>query len=574
LYLQVILSVHPLIICLIGMGAVTSSPATLFVKVDQPVVVAGTTVTGNVYLDVKKPTECTSLVIIIGGSEKTCVHYTTTTHTGTGKNRKSHTHHHHARSRSYFLKVSCPIANIPNGTIDKGNYVYPFSCQIPFGVPSTARVGGSSNCDILYTVEVCLSRPGMTQWDVNHSCPFSVHSAVQMVPQMPLYMEPVFHQVTTCCCFKRGRMILGGAGSSSIVSPGDTMRVHYAVKNSSTASIKSINISLIETVSWKAGSHSASSSRSIFSHRMSTTAENNETKLTMEDLTALKRRSDAEVGEGADQAILFALKQMLDTGTYYVDLTVDPSARSSFAGSLIQIRHRLCIQANTAFGTANPLIDYPVIVVNRLADPNFVPTEVCEDSNHDPAVVPVATPVSYSTLPVGWAPVTAPVFVAPPPVALAVPLQVEPQSADGPTFSVGLMDSAVGSGPFDPAGKPFRALLQAFPSSFDAVSLLERWLQANPALATDLTPSDYGELMRSCRFAFDQVLAAELVARYGKDISCAAIAAAAMGAQDSVRRDVVEKLAAGMEVTDKSNCVLVQQCITPFQYMCVESYFK
>jgi hypothetical protein len=64
------------------MGATLSSPATLVVVVNQPTTFSGHTLTGTVYLDVRQPIDALSLVLMISGSEKTVVHYTTTTHSG------------------------------------------------------------------------------------------------------------------------------------------------------------------------------------------------------------------------------------------------------------------------------------------------------------------------------------------------------------------------------------------------------------------------------------------------------------------------------------------------------------
>jgi hypothetical protein len=56
--------------------------ATVVVAMDQNPVVAGSQLTGNVYVDVRKPMTVNSLQLIISGGENTCVHYTTTSSSG------------------------------------------------------------------------------------------------------------------------------------------------------------------------------------------------------------------------------------------------------------------------------------------------------------------------------------------------------------------------------------------------------------------------------------------------------------------------------------------------------------
>eukprot|EP00964_Phaeocystis_antarctica_P080037 scaffold49926_cov55-Phaeocystis_antarctica.AAC.4 len=83
----------------------STSSSSLGIQLDQPAIYAGGTVTGKVFLQVRKDTEADTLQLMLVGQEHAHVHWTTTRTTGTGDNRKTETVHHHAYANRILVQI-------------------------------------------------------------------------------------------------------------------------------------------------------------------------------------------------------------------------------------------------------------------------------------------------------------------------------------------------------------------------------------------------------------------------------------------------------------------------------------
>ena len=510
------------------------------------------------------------------------------------RSKKRKTHHHYARATSTFLKVNVPLKEFPGGLAERGNYEFPFQCEIPVTTPSSLqRTGGKSYCSVGYSVSACLHRPGMLSWDIKGSCPFRVEAAPAPVQHMPLYLEPQFSSVKTCFCYDRGRMLTGGSGSSSVIAAGETLRVNYAVQNESSAEIKSIEIALYERVSWHARHHRASRSRVLYKNSLSTDLRGNQTNLPDSALLATKK-GEKDVNTDDDNTQLRAIKKMLDSGNYFVDIPVLAETNTSYEGELLSVRHQLCITARTSMGTANPEISHPITIVNRHGQGDLASSVPPPPSYTAAQVVPVnllapmamAVPIGYEAekpieehsedeniaLPSYWQAIQSPVYTVP-----TTAFSVARTTADKEENE----DNAFESSMFEPSAPPVTvsyatggvdALLFGLQGAMDQSSEVEKWLACN--IADNLTPPDFFRLFSAIKASYHQTRAAELMSTRLSQVSCAALAEACRGCNEFCRREVVENLVKTAIIVDKQNGGLVSQQMTTFQFMCIEQYFQ
>lgn len=549
------------------MGASGSSSATVVTVLDQPHATAGgTPVSGKVYLDVRKPVQAGSLQVVISGYERTCVHYTTTSTHGTGKNRKTRTNHHYARARSDFMTVNFALAHFGNEKVPVGQYVYPFNFRIPYGVPPPAEEQGRSNFTIGYSVETCLSRNGgLFSGDIKHSCPLNVISGATRIPISPLYMEPERQNVRTCFCFDRGEILLGGSGNTSIAPRGGNILLSYAVRNLSSVKIQNITIKIIERASWSARQHRAYSSRVLFETQMNASEKNNQTQLDSTDLQPLDKKLQESTMLEID-SLMRELKLRLDAGQASISAVVPNYARCSYYGNgLIRIDHLLILKVNTSTGTANPETTYPIIICNPPLEQVQMPVLEAKLLNEVPA------------LPADWAPVVAQAVVVPLPMCMATPQEQDeenynclavPSAPPAPT-SLLQQDGVVSA---ETMG--WESLLAALPGSFEPCKLLDQWLGMNAAQLSSFESHQLTRLFQTLHRTFDQVEAAEILAkRYMTDIKCDAIAAVVHGCFRENHVPVIIHLAGNNTIVDKDNYGVVREQLTAFQWLQVEKYF-
>ena len=94
----------------------------------------------------------------------------------------------------------------------------------------------------------------------------------------------------------------------------------------------------------------------------------------------------------------------------------------------------------------------------------------------------------------------------------------------------------------------------------------------------NITVEQIKSLFSLVKQGFDQSRVADRISNFNgspvmKSITCAHIAAAAQGCDESYRRDVIDKLCSTTLVTDKENSGMVAAQLSAFQFMMVEQYF-
>jgi hypothetical protein len=556
-------------------------------------------VTGKVYLQVNQNSvSCGSIGARVIGGEHTAVKYTTST--GSGKHRKTTTRT--ARSSSHFMDVSICLATIPNDTLTPGCYEYPFSFTVPNGAPASMNCNGRSSCSVSYVMEVWLNRPGLMRWDIKNKRMFLVVSEVSANSVTPLIMEPSMQPVSTMCCFKRGEVYAGAVLSSAMLVSGGQTTIKYAIQNVSTSRINAIEISVVERIYFHARGHGSTRMNIVLFVRLDPRTANFDMGALSKEAIKEQREKRAARGQGAghgrsaaDSDVLESLHHILSGENHKFDALVSAAAKSTFRGNLITVSHQLQIKIVTPYGTSNPVFTRPLLMFSRSSRDQGATTGDGYEMT-EPEFAP-------QSMPADWAPVVAaraelPAF---PLMATAVTFDVDPEqqqnesSSNGPVIypacanplasapalaavpggplAAAAAAKGAASAPAVPAG--VNGLLGMLQGSYDPCGMLDLWL-SNPAnKLSQLSPDDFSSLFKTLRDVAQQLNFADLLAKRLDKITCGIVAKSALGADEMVRREVVEKLLQAGPLVDKADHIEdIQQVLTQFQYMTVEQYIK
>eukprot|EP01036_Dinobryon_divergens_P034750 gene34750-44942_t len=518
------------------------SSSTLVITLDhsEENVLPGSVLTGKVYMDVVvEKLDAESLMIRLVGMEKVQVRFTT----GHGRTW--------AFDQSIFLDVNVPLTISSNGVESS------MRCDID------GNDGGFA--EIKYNIEARIHRRGWIKWDVFTSKEINVVSFKDLgtVPKIQGYVQPHAEKVHLCCCINRGSIAMGMSTPSTSLAVQDSFAANYVIENESSAIVKAVEIKIMERVNWTARTLSSNipphvrnreSAEAIFSLRINAADMNG-------GISALSKEEKAMLDE---TAVLKRLKDALDSKANVLSGKID-GKYSTYAGTIVQIRHTLEVTVCTTFGTSNPQVTIPLILYHSpIGDNSPFPTVPPPSDNKDQ---------KHTSLPSNW---NAQLYSS---VSLPLPIRIEPVAVpnelDAPSIDAGPQTIP----PLAPQqhSSGIDRLLQLIEYSFDASSAFTSWQRENQRIndiaAVDaLTPIDFGKLFGSIRGMLDQVTIAERLAEARSSVTSLHIARAAAASFDLVRTDVVARLA--IKVVDKENKNVVQAWLTPFQFILVEKYFR
>ena len=349
------------------MGQVGFKAATIVVALDNREIVAGTTLSGKIYLNIHKDvSDFTSVHITICGSELSKITKKGMTRNDASKQK------YKAASEFNFLNAAYPLCEI-DGTMGKGNYEFPFQCRIPKDVPCSMSCTNSKNdhCEIRYFVDARLHRKGFLKWNVSHQCDFVVVSAPMMHPPSNTYIGPGSTPITTLSCFKWGSIICGANLSQNIFTPNAIIAAHHIVLNRSTAQIYRIVMTFLEKVHWKARHRNGRPRESdfvrvLFKHEVNTSSLSDEDRTFATPLSTRPRD-----GQILDEDVMFSNFQNMiqskirEGGNGLWSLRVPADIRETCSGRLITVSHILRLECITPFGCNNAVV-LKAIPVHRL----------------------------------------------------------------------------------------------------------------------------------------------------------------------------------------------------------------
>jgi hypothetical protein len=452
-----------------AVGIMGNKPATLAMSLDQQAVHSGGLVTGRIYLNVTAEVECSALQFQISGGEHTTVRYERTT--GSGDNKKTTTHYAHGHRT--LLNIIVPLAQFPSGTAAPGQYEFPFSAQLPAGLPSSMCVSGSSNCRVSYVFTARLTRPGMFKWDVTCKQPL----LVQMQPRLnaqQVYLPPDTTAVKFCCCFNKGQMSFGAVLDRGLVSPNEQLGVGFGVKNESTVELLGVDVKIRETIYWSAGGHNERSVRIVAQSFFDGAAISAASAIDKSEKHS--RGSMLRMAEDAAREIY----QTLASNTQRSLLVIAPTTRHSYEGIIITVRHTLQVTLKTkGCCVTSPSTAQQIFVQSPLATAAVgaavVPIAIVLPDAF-PAEQMYAAPTGID--PAAWKPTISAPYEVPMATAVLGGKEGEGQVVDG--VCTNPLSSPTGGGVVE-------RLLGELDSSFDDIGVVTNYTSSvDPAVAAAL----------------------------------------------------------------------------------------
>jgi len=144
------------------------------------------------------------------------------------------------------------------GKVMKGKYEYPFSFTIPDGLP--ARYGEKNSSRnwflIRYYLEARLHRHGVLTFDVTNQSEILMCEQPRQLIKSPYYQPPVTSDVYYWCCCKQGTMTAGVSIDTCDIIKNDKLEVNFVIHNNSSATIKAVEVYILETFQTYAQGHS------------------------------------------------------------------------------------------------------------------------------------------------------------------------------------------------------------------------------------------------------------------------------------------------------------------------------
>ena len=445
---------------------------TLVVRTEQQSYVSGSKCSGRVYLSINQDfIPCHSLHIQFEGLESAVVHYTRTEHhSSRDDDHDNHRHHedHYERDESFILKQdyilqTCqPSMHGQGSGFHRGQYEFPFEFIVPNQLPSSLYCRhGESHCEIKYALTAYLQKTGSSGTGISMN-PFKRQHTSSKMPliiygdsttnnvsypiggdsggNMPVHFPSETQRINYWCCINRGQMHLEAQLKteepytlSSVVGlptlqPNTPYNVTFNVSNQSTAAIQSIQMELIETVSWKPRYRSETSKREITKQSLDGMV------LEGDQHGGFGRVNDSghlPTGTSSDYVPISPVSGNGANGPRSFRFVVPQTARDTYNGRMIQVHHFLRIKIVTSCCLTEPETSMDLKIVhhnlslpslssgfentgnsyfsNEMVPPSAPPAE----DNYDSVTTNPAVVVEAIALPPNWSPQTADVIALP-----------------------------------------------------------------------------------------------------------------------------------------------------------------
>ncbi|WIA35279.1 hypothetical protein OEZ86_003738 [Tetradesmus obliquus] len=237
----------------------SESKTQVHVHIDKPYYYAGDVVTGFVALHAGSVLDFKSINIKVTGVEK-CQWQE---QSGSGDNRHTETY----RGSHTIFKNKLPI--MAAGSLNPGDYQWPFSFQLPHNVPGSFNyASGSTKASIVYKVKADCDQAGMLKPDFKKTATIEVlqHTKAAGPPQ-PLALADE-QPISFFCCFNKGVVGLKVDGSDDCFLPGESLALRAQVDNKSTTDVPAVEFFLHQKLTLTAKTMWGSRDKSFQSTRI------------------------------------------------------------------------------------------------------------------------------------------------------------------------------------------------------------------------------------------------------------------------------------------------------------------
>ena len=489
----------------------------LGIHLESTKAVAGSVIKGCVYVDVKGSTRVDEISLRLVGEESTKVQYTVEVDVpGTGDGDSVPEKERQTRDeygKRNLINLQLPIDNSSlrqDGIIPIGRYELPFEVELPdVLLPSLYETQNQGYCKVAYKIHAELRKGGnMFSSTLKAEQDIEIRSKPLDDDPIPYNAPPVTESVSFCCCINKGQMHFGAKVEDTRLDRGETTTISMSCRNESTASIDTIQATLHQILSWKAGNqHSESKSNVLVQITFDTFQDEQEFA-----------SSNATDPEQATRDIIF---REVESGVHSGQVAMPMTANLSMKGSLISCEHYIIVQVNTGMCVDNPSIRIPIQCGEPRDGPSLqkAPTAAIPSDFHQGATVLGSVHANTSMAVMGGKPVSA--------TDEEPDLVIEPFSSDPDTKDVTL-----------------HRLIQEMKDSIQDLNIIQCFLRdpAWDAIFEGLTPTNYGNMISHVDTDYDQPKVAYVVAEKISNFSCDHVVRAIKACDEWNVAATVEKL--------------------------------
>lgn len=312
---------------------------------------AGTALKGKVVLQVTKTAYCNKVLLKMYGKEKTVIPKT--------KNKNVDP----KAERQFFLVTMDLQHNQWKRSINPGTYVIPFTINLPASLPASSyhKKSRSNGYRIQYKLVATIAA-GLIP--AKAMCYIQMLSAPLPDERAPCFIKPTSYELNSMKFLKKGNVTFGACIDDTHVGKGEEISLHIACRNESTATVKRVQVSLIEQLFWTVAPGSTGKYVERFTEYVLFTIPDIE-------IPGLNRscKGRAEVRRSLDdpmsqQETYRAIHDDLRSGNNRVGIRIPLSIRDSYQGHLVRISHYLKIKIRTKMSVTNPTISIPLRIGN------------------------------------------------------------------------------------------------------------------------------------------------------------------------------------------------------------------
>jgi hypothetical protein len=232
------------------MGASFSSGNNCFVRTDKPVYVSGETVTGSVNLNCTRQFPSQGVFLLVKGVERCKWVERRTRRVPDGRDENGNERFRNEEyfvdhvGRKRFFDVRIPVYPFQNYCLP-GQYSFPFSFQLPAGLPGTFNESGE-RWNTTYEAETSYFITGdihcADNSEIRHQQRLIVYEKL-MTDVQAVALDKTAN-IYVCCCLNRGSVHMASTFDKNAYVSGETAQVVCKVENNSTSEITAIKTKL------------------------------------------------------------------------------------------------------------------------------------------------------------------------------------------------------------------------------------------------------------------------------------------------------------------------------------------
>ena len=227
------------------------------VNISSPMCSPGAVVTGEVYVNVQTPTDCSGVFLKVCGKERVRWTETHTRHVPSTRSVYRHGRYHTEHTMR-AVQASVPVFGNRNvfkveiglmqgGELLQGQYTIPFSFTLPTDIPGSLSLTGYHgqtpySCSVSYGVKAIVRVPSLLKSNLRHVAALTV---IQPAPTFCSNIEAsASGDIIKMCCFNKGRADLSFHCAKDSFSPGEPVCIVANAVNESSSRLARLTIKL------------------------------------------------------------------------------------------------------------------------------------------------------------------------------------------------------------------------------------------------------------------------------------------------------------------------------------------